>query len=512
MEFTAAALWINNTFSGMDNLILGLMDKLASVAGDFLTPLMKLLTLLGEKGIAMFLLAFILMLFPKTRRVGVCVFGAVCCGALITNIIVKDLVARPRPFESMAGFNASWKALGSPAEDGFSFPSGHVTALTAGMSALCFCKGRKFVLPTVLAVLLMAMSRCYLMAHFPSDVLAAMLVGVFSAFVAWVIAKFIFDYCEDNDDLPIFSFLLYFDPLGKIPGLGSIKDKSSALFTGKAPTRGGGKHGSGGGKHGAAPAKHSAPADKASGGLGNKLGSIVKSKGKADKGGKHSAPPAPTAPVAAPVTVSAEEETGTVAAEIPAADSVEAAEGTSRFSIMSGSISSMGAALKEKLPSRPKRETSDWNERWNQYRSRKPAGSTVHEPVEEISFSFDDFVSAEEPPKKEAPKAAAPLPEGDEDVKIAAPKAAEGDEDMKIVPAKTAPKAAPVSAPAAPAPVKPVKPVESEDIQLPDVELHDILSDKLTELLPEKPAAIQDIPVPAAPAAKRGSYRGKHEK
>ena len=102
MEYTAIAEWLNTTFAGYDSAILGFMNTLATAAGGFLTPLMKLITFLGEKGIIMFLLAIGFMCFSRTRRIGVCMFGAVCCGALITNIILKDMVARPRPFEYMA--------------------------------------------------------------------------------------------------------------------------------------------------------------------------------------------------------------------------------------------------------------------------------------------------------------------------------------------------------------------------------------------------------------------------
>ena len=139
----------------------------------------------------MFALAFVLMMFAKTRKLGICLFGAVCCGALITNIILKDLIARPRPFEAMAPFLKYWKAVGSPAEDGFSFPSGHVTAAAAGMSAIMFVRGKKWILPSALYVFLMCFSRNYLMAHYPSDVLAASIVGLFSGFVAYLIGSFI---------------------------------------------------------------------------------------------------------------------------------------------------------------------------------------------------------------------------------------------------------------------------------------------------------------------------------
>ena len=169
-------------------------DTFAEHAGGLLTPLCKLITLLGEKGILFFLLSIGLMCFARTRPLGVCIFGAVCCGALITNILLKDWVARPRPFETLAVYRDWWRAIGSPAEDGFSFPSGHVTAAAAGMGAICFMRGRRWVWPAVGVVLVMMFARNYLMAHFPSDVIAAALIGLFSAWVAYLITMQIFAF------------------------------------------------------------------------------------------------------------------------------------------------------------------------------------------------------------------------------------------------------------------------------------------------------------------------------
>ena len=194
MEMTAAASWLMDAFSGIDLGILSLMHTFAEHAGGLLTPLCKLITLLGEKGILFFLLSLGLMCFARTRPLGVCIFGAVCCGALITNILLKDWVARPRPFETLAVYRDWWRAIGSPAEDGFSFPSGHVTAAAAGMGAICFMRGRRWVWPAVGVVLAMMFARNYLMAHFPSDVIAAALIGLFSAWVAYLITMQIFAF------------------------------------------------------------------------------------------------------------------------------------------------------------------------------------------------------------------------------------------------------------------------------------------------------------------------------
>ena len=212
MAMTSAALWLNEFFSGYDNAILSLMHSLAASLGAVLTPLMKVISFLGEKGIIFFLLALIFMCFSSERDTGVCVFGAVCCGALITNIILKDAIARPRPFETVEQFREWWTYVGSPFEDGYSFPSGHVTACAAGMTALSLMKGKKLVVPSVVIVLLMAISRNYLMAHYPSDVLVAAIIGVASGFIAWVITRFIFRFLEDRrDSMPVAELVLDFD-------------------------------------------------------------------------------------------------------------------------------------------------------------------------------------------------------------------------------------------------------------------------------------------------------------
>lgn len=215
MELTAAAQGLNEFFFGYDSALLGALHSVAEAAGTVLTPLMKVITLLGEKGLIFFLLALVFLCFARTRDLGVCIFGAVCCGALITNIILKDSIARPRPFETVEQFRQWWVFVGAPVEDGFSFPSGHVTACAAGMTAISLMKGKKWIAPSVIIVILMGISRNYLMAHYPSDVLVAMGIGLFSGFVAWLITRLIFRFLEEHDHVPFFALVLDFD-LGEL--------------------------------------------------------------------------------------------------------------------------------------------------------------------------------------------------------------------------------------------------------------------------------------------------------
>ncbi len=233
MELTAMASWLNSTFAGYDGAILGAMHSLAEGAGKVLTPIMKLITLMGEKGLLLFILALVFMCFARTRKYGVCIFGAVCCGALITNIILKDMVARPRPFEGLQQFTQYWQFLGSPAEDGFSFPSGHVTAAASGLTALCLItKDKRFIAPSAIIVVLMGISRNYLMAHYPSDVLFAMIIGVASAFIAWAITKLIYNILEANEDNGFCSFVLNFSPFSFARNV-SVSDLKKTRYKGK---------------------------------------------------------------------------------------------------------------------------------------------------------------------------------------------------------------------------------------------------------------------------------------
>ena len=243
MYATATAIWLDTFFAGYDHFFLSILHAIATKLGVILTPLMRLVTFLGEKGIIFFLLALVFMLCADRRDLGVCIFGAVCCGALITNIILKDNVARIRPFEAVAEYNDWWTFLGSPAEDGFSFPSGHVTACAAGMTAISLMRGKKWVVPSVVIVLVMGISRNYLMAHYPSDVLFAAIIGVFSGAVAWLITQLIFRFLNQRANNAVCATILDFDirdvlPF-ELPSLpvkkGGVKEAFSAHRS--APTR-----------------------------------------------------------------------------------------------------------------------------------------------------------------------------------------------------------------------------------------------------------------------------------
>ena len=227
MEMTAAAAWLTDVFSPVDLGILSLMHALVVVdragirmaAGRYHNEVVADGARHTGKAAG---------IGSRRRRGDGHRPGRDTCYGHITERfgigfiqMLKDLVARPRPFETLAVYRAWWQSIGSPPEDGYSFPSGHVTAAAAAMSALCFMRGRRRVLPAVCVVLVMAFARCYLMAHFPSDVLAAALIGVLSGYAAYLVTMQIFGFLYTrkkgdrlaafllNRSLPLPEFLTY---------------------------------------------------------------------------------------------------------------------------------------------------------------------------------------------------------------------------------------------------------------------------------------------------------------
>ena len=148
---------------------------------DMLTPLMKFVTFLGNGGWFWILCAVVLLAIPKTRKTGYAAVLSLIFGVIVTNLLLKNIVARPRPF---AEIEALIPLIAKPTD--FSFPSGHTTASFAVALVMLRMLPKKIGIPAVVLAALVAFSRLYLGVHYPTDVLTGFVVAlVGSSLAVW---------------------------------------------------------------------------------------------------------------------------------------------------------------------------------------------------------------------------------------------------------------------------------------------------------------------------------------
>ena len=139
------------------------------------------ITSLGNGGAIWIVLAVVLLFFRKTRRAGTAMLVALLIGLIIGNVLIKEWVMRPRPFVT----HADLIALVDPV-DQWSFPSGHTLSSFAAAAALCFFHRKSGLLACLVAALI-GFSRLYACVHYPTDVLAGMLIGILCGLAAgWI--------------------------------------------------------------------------------------------------------------------------------------------------------------------------------------------------------------------------------------------------------------------------------------------------------------------------------------
>lgn len=154
-----------------------------SLKSDATDRLMISTTMLADATVSIILMTAVVLLLLILRHWWLAAHLAASFLAIrFATVIVKALVARSRPSELFEG------------GDAFSFPSGHASSAMAlyGVLALLLAANanaawrRSIFLLTGIVIALVAFSRIYLLAHWPTDVLAGMFLSlsIITAF-AW---------------------------------------------------------------------------------------------------------------------------------------------------------------------------------------------------------------------------------------------------------------------------------------------------------------------------------------
>lgn len=167
---------------GFELLILDWIQKLSTPIGD---KIWVAITHSGDLGLIWFVITLGLLLFKKTRQVGIICLIAILLSVLITNGVLKNVFQRARPYH----YREIALLIDEPKD--FSFPSGH-TSISFSV-AFVLLKDRfklnkipVYVIVFVIAILI-AFSRMYIYVHFPSDIIVAVLIGYLCSRISWIL-------------------------------------------------------------------------------------------------------------------------------------------------------------------------------------------------------------------------------------------------------------------------------------------------------------------------------------
>ena len=135
------------------NLLIGIQHALNA---DWLTPIMKVITLFGEAGVFWISLCLAMLLFRKTRRLGIICAFSLLLTFISCNLIIKPAVDRVRPWVTFQLVNAM---LPPPCDA--SFPSGHSISSFASAMVIALMLGKRYGVPAFIGAFVIAFSRLF---------------------------------------------------------------------------------------------------------------------------------------------------------------------------------------------------------------------------------------------------------------------------------------------------------------------------------------------------------------
>ena len=150
------------------NILLCLQDNLR---GGVLNAVMVVFTYLGSGGALWLTLAAIFLVTKKYRAVGFSIIFCVAVCWIMSDLVLKNIIQRPRPVFMVEGLTALAVIPAS-----YSFPSGHACSSFAASYVIVRQFGKRGAWAYVVAALI-SFSRIYVGVHYPSDVIAGALLG-----------------------------------------------------------------------------------------------------------------------------------------------------------------------------------------------------------------------------------------------------------------------------------------------------------------------------------------------
>lgn len=158
-----------------------------NIRTDWLDPIFKVITHMGDAGIIWIALAALFLMLPKQRKMGFTCAAALIFDLLSVNVIIKKIVARPRPYVMIDGLINIIEQ-----QSDYSFPSGHTAASFAFVSVLWMVAPKKLSVPLTILASFIAFSRLYVGVHYPTDIIGGIIIGSLCGIAAVKLVDFIY--------------------------------------------------------------------------------------------------------------------------------------------------------------------------------------------------------------------------------------------------------------------------------------------------------------------------------
>ena len=154
----------------MFGIEMDILKFLEGIRNDFLNTFFELITIFGEETILVLIIVTMWFAFDK-KKAQKLLF--ITMSSMSVNGVIKNIAKIPRPFAS-----GEVTCVRPDTATGYSFPSGHTQNFTT-WTTICASELKKkwFTVVTALLILLVAFSRVYLGAHYPSDVIVSVVLG-----------------------------------------------------------------------------------------------------------------------------------------------------------------------------------------------------------------------------------------------------------------------------------------------------------------------------------------------
>ncbi|MBT3252676.1 MAG: phosphatase PAP2 family protein [Candidatus Marinimicrobia bacterium] len=198
------------------------MEWVLSVRAEWLTPVMKIFTFLGDEE---FFLLFLPLAYWLWRKQVMGRVGMVLLFTFVLNAIIKGIFQVPRPDVIEHLVHA----------DDWSFPSGHSQGAMVLWGWLAYeLKDKRAYLIASILIAGVGFSRIYLGVHYPTDVLGGFLIGFITLFIySWLLKSSPQGWLHlgpTRQSLIIFVLLMGLFML--VPELSEVAIKGGAAFIG----------------------------------------------------------------------------------------------------------------------------------------------------------------------------------------------------------------------------------------------------------------------------------------